>query len=69
MPDSECFSHSVSGMYLRQTRAVAEAERVELLQRIRDLESRSRIVDVASRELNMHLPEAHEIVLLEGGGP
>lgn len=44
--------------------AVAETERVELVRRIEELRSRSRIVRVARERLNLHLPEDGEIVFL-----
>jgi cell division protein FtsL len=45
-------------------RAIAEAERVELERRVRELTSRSRIVRVAGDRLGMRLPTDAEIVLL-----
>lgn len=60
-------------------RAMAEAERVELVRRIEQLRSRARIVRVARERLGMHLPTDREIVFLpmpagaapadSGGGP
>lgn len=52
-------------------RAVAEAERVELVRRIEELRSRARIVRVARERLNLHLPQGNEIVYLpvETGTP
>lgn len=44
--------------------AVAEAERVELANRIQALRSRARVVRVARERLRMHLPGDAEIVLL-----
>ncbi len=49
---------------VRRQRAVAEAERSMLVQRIRRLESRSRVVAEASSKLRMHVPSGDEIVIL-----
>ena len=46
------------------SRAMKEAERVELTRRIEQLRSRSRIVRVARDRLGMHLPADDEIVIL-----
>lgn len=60
---------------VRTQRANAEAERVELVRRIEQLRSRSRIVRVAADRLGMHLPVDDEIVFLPAptdsasGGP
>jgi cell division protein FtsL len=53
----------------RADRAVAEAQRAELIGRIQYLESRARIVDVASGRLGMRVPAAGEeiVILLRGG--
>ncbi|MGH7553210.1 MAG: hypothetical protein ACREMQ_09335 [Longimicrobiales bacterium] len=57
----------------RADRAVAEAQRAELIGRIQYLESRARIVGVASGRLGMRVPAAgEEIVILlrgEAAGP
>lgn len=45
-------------------REIAEAERVDLERRVRELTSRSRIVRVARDRLGMRLPTDSEIVLL-----
>lgn len=52
---------------VRRERAVVEAERAELVQRIRHLESRSRVVSDATSELGMHVPSGSEIVILSVG--
>jgi cell division protein FtsL len=44
--------------------AVAEGEKVELLNRIQALQSRARITRVARERLGLHLPSDSEIVLL-----
>lgn len=49
---------------LEADRAIAEAERVELVRRVEELRSRARIVRVARTRLGMHLPEDDEIVFL-----
>ncbi len=52
---------------LRAVRAeldVAEAERVDLVNRVQALRSRARVVRVARERLGMHLPADDEIVLL-----
>jgi hypothetical protein len=57
--------HLEAGVRKVQTRrANAEAERVELVRRIEQLRSRSRIVRVAVDRLGMHLPVDREIVFL-----
>lgn len=45
---------------------LARAERAELLRRTRHLESRGRVVPEARSRLDMHLPDASEIVYLAG---
>ncbi len=50
----------------RQARAIAEAERVDLFQEIRQLEGLARIERVAREQLGMHLTTADEMVILEG---
>lgn len=45
-------------------RAIAEAERVDLVRRVEELRSRARIVRVARERLGMHLPADSEIVFL-----
>lgn len=52
---------------VRRERAVVEAERAALLQRIRRLESRSRVVAEAGERLGMHVPTGAEIVILPIG--
>lgn len=56
---------------VRRERAVAEAERAEVLQRIRELESRSRVVSAAGARLGMRVPTGSELVILrlDGFGP
>jgi cell division protein FtsL len=54
---------------LETSRAMKEAERVELARRIEALRSRSRIVQVAHDRLGMHLPQDQEIVFLPLAGP
>lgn len=49
---------------LRDARALAEAERSELLRRIERLESRAFVVAAARERLGMRVPAAHEIVFL-----
>lgn len=49
---------------LEAERAVAETERVELVRRVEELRSRSRMVRVARERLDMHLPTEAEIVFL-----
>lgn len=52
---------------VRRERAVLEAERVSLLQRIQRLESRGRVVAAAEERLGMHVPTGREIVILPIG--
>ena len=52
---------------LRRETELAGARRAELERRIRELESRSRVVPEARRRLGMHVPDASEIVYLPGG--
>ncbi|HEX6939378.1 MAG TPA: hypothetical protein VF158_08195 [Longimicrobiales bacterium] len=54
---------------VRRERAVVEAERAGLMQRIRRLESRSRVVAEAGAVLGMHVPSGEEIVILPLGRP
>lgn len=54
---------------LESERAVTETERVELVRRIEELRSRSRVVRVARERLDMHLPTADEIVYLPVDSP
>src|SRR5690606_18842041 len=56
---------------VRRERAVAEAERAEVLQRIRGLERRSRVVSAAGARLGMRVPTGSELVILrlDGFGP
>jgi cell division protein FtsL len=49
---------------LRDSRALAEAERSELIRNIEHLESRSAVVGAAQLRLGMHVPSADEIVIL-----
>lgn len=49
----------------RAERAILQAERSELLREIQYLESRSRIVAVAARRLQLRTPAASEIVFLQ----
>jgi cell division protein FtsL len=49
---------------LRTERAVAEAERSEVLRRLQVLEGRSRVVAAARSRLGMHIPGGPEIVIL-----
>lgn len=52
---------------LRSETSLARAERAELVRRAGYLESRGRVVPAARERLDMHLPEASEIVYLSGG--
>ncbi len=54
---------------VRREQAVVEAERSELAQRIRRLESRSRVVTEAGSRLGMHVPSGEEIVILPMTAP
>lgn len=54
---------------LESRRAIAEAERVELVRRVESLRSRSRIVRVARERYGLHLPQGHEIVFVPVGTP
>ncbi|HEX7120625.1 MAG TPA: hypothetical protein VF212_17665 [Longimicrobiales bacterium] len=54
---------------VRRERAVVEAERAALMQRLRRLESRSRVVEEAAARLGMHVPSGEEIVILPMGAP
>ena len=49
---------------LRDDRAIAEAERSDLLRRIERLESRAHVVAAARDRLGMRVPAASEIVIL-----
>jgi hypothetical protein len=49
---------------LRDNRALAEAERSELLRKIEQLESRAVVVTAAAARLGMRVPAADEIVIL-----
>lgn len=51
---------------VQQQRAVAEAEKVDLTQRIRVLESRGRIEEVAGELFGMRPPTAEEMVFIQG---
>lgn len=53
---------------LETRHAMAEAERVELVRRIEQLQSRSRVVRVARERLGLHLPTDGEIVFLPVSG-
>ncbi|HEX7049162.1 MAG TPA: hypothetical protein VF188_03035 [Longimicrobiales bacterium] len=52
---------------VRDARAILEAERSELVDRIRRLESRGRVVAVAGERLGMHVPSGSEMVILPLG--
>jgi cell division protein FtsL len=49
---------------LRDGRALAEAERSELVRNIEQMESRAAVVAAARERLGMRVPFAHEIVIL-----
>lgn len=49
---------------LRDNRALAEAERSELMRKIEHLESRNQVVTAARDRLGMRVPLANEIVIL-----
>jgi cell division protein FtsL len=49
---------------LRDNRALAEAERSELVRKIDELESRATVVAAAQARLGMRVPSAHEIVIM-----
>ena len=49
---------------LRDGRALAEAERSDLVRRIEQLESRAAVVSAAQTRLGMRVPSASEIVIL-----
>lgn len=49
---------------VRREAALSRAEKADLLHRIQYLESRSRVVPAARARLDMHTPEADEIVIL-----
>jgi cell division protein FtsL len=49
---------------LRDGRALAEAERSDLIRKIEQLESRAVVVAAAHNRLGMRVPYAHEIVIL-----
>lgn len=49
---------------MRGDRVVAEAERGEITRRIQTLESRAHVVAAARDRLDMHVPSAHEIVIV-----
>jgi cell division protein FtsL len=49
---------------LRDARALAEAERSDLLRKIERLESRAYVVEAAQFRLGMRVPNANEIVIL-----
>lgn len=54
----------------RSARALAESERSELMARLHHLESRARILDVATQRLGLRVPAASdEIVILLRGDP
>ena len=54
---------------LRREVTLAQAEKSELEQRIRFLESRSRVVSEAREHLGMRPPTSAEIILLSGEQP
>ena len=49
---------------LRDGRALAEAERSDLIRKIEQLESRATVVAAAQTRLGMRVPSAHEIVIM-----
>jgi cell division protein FtsL len=49
---------------LRDSRALAEAERSDLMRQIEQLESRTHVVTAARDRLGMRVPLANEIVIL-----
>lgn len=49
---------------LQTQRGIAEAERVGAVRRIEELQSRSRVMEVAGARLGMRLPQDDEIVFL-----
>ena len=49
---------------VRDGRALAEAERSDLIRKIEQLESRAAVVSAAQARLGMRVPSAHEIVIL-----
>ena len=49
---------------LREESSLLDARRAQLTHRLRELESRERVVTVAQARLNMHVPSSDEIVLL-----
>lgn len=53
----------------RSARAIAESERSAALARLQHLESRARILDVATRRLGLRVPAASDeiVILLRGG--
>lgn len=52
----------------RSARAIAESERSALLARLQHLESRARILDIATRRLGLRVPAASDeiVILLRG---
>ncbi|HEX6588575.1 MAG TPA: cell division protein FtsL [Longimicrobiales bacterium] len=54
---------------LREESSLLEARRAQLTHRIRELESRERVVAVAGTRLDMHVPSSTEIVLLPASRP
>ncbi len=52
---------------LERSLSLAESERTELLRRIQQLDSRTRISSFAQEHLGMHRPDASEMVLLSRG--
>ncbi|MDZ7780176.1 MAG: cell division protein FtsL [Gemmatimonadota bacterium] len=51
---------------VRRASAEMRAEQVDLERGIQALESRSRVVPLARERLNMHTPDASELVILPG---
>lgn len=54
---------------VREEATLLEARKAQLTHRIRDLESRERVVAVAESRLDMHIPTSEEIVLLAASRP
>ena len=54
---------------VRSETSLAVAERVDLERRIQWLESRARVVPAARARLDMHTPDASELVILAGVNP
>ena len=54
---------------VRSETSLAVAERVDLERRIQWLESRARVVPAARARLDMHTPDASDLVILAGVNP